>query len=732
MTLHTDHLSKQFSENPTPDNGLSLVRHLRCSNLHNINCLVGRYISRLYPTNISIRTEVAISAHYAGRYILSYSLFTKNLTSNLSEDESFYQRYNRHFNISKISHRYTKYPKDIVLSRTTSPSYTPLVTLTITTCKRLDLFKKTMNSFLWCCKDLSRISHFLCVDDNSSQSDVAEMKRLYPFMQFYIKSSNEKGHPQSMNIIRRLVTTPYIFHLEDDFLFFSKRNFISECLDVLGSDDKIGQCLINKNYAETASDIDIAGGHFHKTKAGLRYYIHEYTPDQASQTAFNVKYSCRRSCSYWPHYSFRPSLTKKSVWDRLGEFNEGVSHFEMEYSYRYIKNNYVSAFLEDIYCLHTGRLTSQKDDKSIPNAYDLNNEAQFSGKETLSKNIITPPIPTQKIIFPSNMRIVVANLDNRPERMTAFNATCPIAFSRFSAIHGKRLKKTIQLQQIFENNDYNMRVGLVGCAMTHIKLCVDLVNSNLNMLLIFEDDVTFVDNFTEKLLHTLLLIKDTDWDIVYLGHHLYPYHRDTDPYNKSKFPVVERWDAATSLNKSIGGTFGYLISRKGAEKLLTFINRTGMTNGIDTCQQKAANELEVYYAHPHLVYSECVLPNTTVDSDIQYDFTSLTIPYEERVRLEKEYYGSYIERDTYLDLERSLDEIQLFVPNHQHVIFYTHTDALILDKFYYHKYISYIISDINVPIKTTVIVINPSGKHTRYHDRLKKDGKWDVTDALVY
>ena len=50
-----------------------------------------------------------------------------------------------------------------------------------------------------------------------------------------------------------------------------------------------------------------------------------------------------------------------------------------------------------------------------------------------------------------------------------------------------------------------------------------------------------------------------------------------------------------SLLKSMGGTQGYLINKKGCQNMLDFIGRTGMTNAIDTMQQKAGDILNVYY-----------------------------------------------------------------------------------------------------------------------------------------
>ena len=79
-----------------------------------------------------------------------------------------------------------------------------------------------------------------------------------------------------MNLIKKLVKTPYIFHNEDDFKYHVKRNFISDALDILDHNKQLGQCLTNKNYAEIESDIDIKGGFFKVSNSGIRYFVHEF------------------------------------------------------------------------------------------------------------------------------------------------------------------------------------------------------------------------------------------------------------------------------------------------------------------------------------------------------------------------------------------------------------------------------------------------------------------------
>jgi len=703
-----EHLAKQFISSPTEQNGYVLLQTLRKNNFHHTLLFLYSFISKLYPHNILIICEGATSAFYIKKYKLSYDLYTKALSfPALSEKESFEIRYMRNFSIPHISDQYIHYPTAIIKKIQQRPKKDiPLVTFTITSCKRIDLFEKTMNSFLHCCKDIDKIDTWFCVDDNSSEEDRTKMKELYPFFNFYWKTPEEKGHPRSMNIIRDFAKTEFIFHMEDDWKFFDKRTYISDCMSVLSENNSYGQCLINRNYAETHNDIYIVGGEFKVSKNGTRYFIHEYASTKKKMEEFNKKHGNQKNCAYWSHFSFRPSLFRRKILTILGPYNESAYHFEMEYSKKYASIGLKSTFLDGIYCLHTGRLTSERENKSIPNAYTLNGQPQFYAKEKVEKADI------------GDVETYVVNLDRRPDRMKDFDKVSPVKYTKFSAIDGKGLKPNIQLQQIFEHNDYNMRSGMVGCAMSHIKLLIQLVKSDQKMYCILEDDVTFTDNFVQKVRQVLKDVDKQEWDFIYLGHHLYPQHREDRFYNKQTKPQITRWSKNLSLIRSMGGTFGYIITKVGAEKILNFINTNSMTNGIDTVYQKASNTVNTFYCYPHLVFSDCVLKNNDkiVDSDIQRDFMSLTIPLEERLKREVEFYG----KD---NIMHATDEEKLANVDKNVILFENPTDKV--REFAQSKRF-YMVGN------TMVILCRPKERHltNRYFDRLKKYDEWNIDDAL--
>lgn len=714
-----NNLTRTFLTNYTEKDATVLIKCCRTSCQYHIGIKVGKFLEDQFPYSVDIKDEYGMCLYYAKEYTQSYNIYGKALNlKGLTEKRSKELLFNQHFSINHVKDRYIYYDKklvDYVISKKLTKGI-KVVTFTITSCKRYDLFEKTVNSFLHCCLDLNKIDKWLCVDDNSSEEDREKMKKNYPFFTFYFKNEDEKGHPKSMNIIRDKVKTPYFFHMEDDWQFFVKRKYITDAMDVLSQNEKVSQCLINKNYAETSDDIDIKGGQIFNTDRGLRYYIHEFGKiEDASK-----KYGTGKFCSYWPHYSFRPSLVRTKVLKNVGEFNKDAPHFEMEYAVRCFKKGYVSAFFEGIYSIHIGRLTSERHDDSKVNAYKLNNEEQFTKSETKPKDINIPTLTE----FDKKIRAVVLNLDKRTDRLEKFKKNSShlklLNFERYSAIDGGKLVPNAQLQRIFDGNDYNMRQGIVGCAMSHIKMYIEFLQSDYEIYCIVEDDVEFVPDFDKKLLHLYSQVKDCDWDIVYLGHSARKKYIVDGIYDKVKLPIAEKWNSHTSLTRSLGGAIGYLISRKGAKNLLEFINKVGMTNAIDTMQQKAADIINVFYPYPHLVYSKCYMGESDFDTDIQRNFDSLTVSLEDRMRWEKVYYGPSIifiqDVQTAIDIAKNKDE--------KDVHYYISENINILRK---------ILENIVHPwytLDNKVIFIVPNGNNDRYFDRLGKAGNFNIQDAL--
>jgi glycosyltransferase involved in cell wall biosynthesis len=269
------------------------------------------------------------------------------------------------------------------------------VTITMCSCRRNDLLKRTIDSILECVTDLQDYLYdWIIIDDNSSKEDREEIKRLYPFITYIEKTPEQKGHCKSMNMFLQLVKTPFMFNLEDDWEFFIHKSYISEMLTVINDKPEYGQCLINANYTEdinTASQIWSCNMHLPKNNNERLYITHLHIPHKflcdEIHNELNEKIKkgdpieqylhSYNEQKYWPHYSLRPGLTRMEVFKNVGNYDDSAPHFEMNFAYRYFEKGYRTAFLFGTTMSHVGRRTFQRNDPNLKNAYDLNKESQF-------------------------------------------------------------------------------------------------------------------------------------------------------------------------------------------------------------------------------------------------------------------------------------------------------------------------------------------------------------------
>jgi hypothetical protein len=282
----------------------------------------------------------------------------------------------------------------------------PRVMITFTTCKRLDLFQQTVNSILNMWTDIHMIDYWYCVDDNSSELDRSTMQSKYSWIDYYMKCPQEKGHRSSMKIIwnkLKELRPEYWIHMEDDFLFHTPGSYIHKAMqmmtDARNSGYNVRQILYNRNYGETIGDYKIQS---HRMLRRMKYEValHEH-----KIVSNDVTYN---NCHYWPHYSFRPSLIDVEAILTVGDYDTPNQFFEMDYANKWMKLGFLSGFYNQITNRHIGRLTSERNDKTQPNAYELNQESQFVAPTiTTTTTVETPisdiatPVNTQKRYFSS-------------------------------------------------------------------------------------------------------------------------------------------------------------------------------------------------------------------------------------------------------------------------------------------------------------------------------------------
>ena len=127
-----------------------------------------------------------------------------------------------------------------------------MITVVMTSCGRLNLLKRTMDSFLKF--NTYPINEFVIIEDSCKLDVINEIKRLYPFTSVVINEKNI-GQVASIDKGYSFVKTPYIFHLEDDWEFY-REGFIEKSLAILEHDKKIMQVWLRELYDTNTHPIE--------------------------------------------------------------------------------------------------------------------------------------------------------------------------------------------------------------------------------------------------------------------------------------------------------------------------------------------------------------------------------------------------------------------------------------------------------------------------------------------
>jgi GR25 family glycosyltransferase involved in LPS biosynthesis/glycosyltransferase involved in cell wall biosynthesis len=615
-----------------------IARHYRLADSFELGYLFAKRASGIpYPRDDSLFIaadvygwravdELAICAFYTGRYEESFDLSAALLEDRaLPEFERARIEENRDFCVPRVIEQRCSYPVELIErinERIASDSAADReVTLTITSCRRRVLAERTINSFLRCCTDVSRIGRWIWIDNGSAELDRARIRELYPFFEFIYTDPADERHADSMNRLLGAVTSPFWLHLEDDWEFFWRGPYIERSVGILSDDATIAQVAFNRNYGETLECRRITGGEVRRTRAdGVRYRLHEQIdPDTpAWERHFEGLAAGQLTVAYWPHFTLRPALMRTEAIRPLGRFGTGGGHFELEFARRYAAAGLKTAFLDAINCLHSGRLTSQAPGEGRVSAYELVGDGEH-------------PAHPRQIAAPSmideQLRISVVNLDRRPDRWRSFQAGVSAAAGqgfadrcrRFAAIDGIALADTAEIRRLFRGNDFGFRRGIVGCALSHISIWRSLAQrAEDDLELVFEDDARPFDRFDRRLTALLHELRDThaDFDIAFLGY--FPHQVDSaTPTPKTTSLRPMRWD------RYFGGCWAYVVSARGARKLVALVERDGVQNGIDIFLRVKGAELRVLECDPPLVDAPLALLESGVDSDVQYDFESV-------------------------------------------------------------------------------------------------------------
>ena len=116
------------------------------------------------------------------------------------------------------------------------------VTMVLTSCNRLDLLERTINSIPK--ETLNKIPKKILIDDSADKEcfDILEKENKTGYLKSWTLLTNEKklGQPGSIDRAYSQVNTKYVFHCEDDW-YFEDGEFIDRSLPILEKYDNVLQ-----------------------------------------------------------------------------------------------------------------------------------------------------------------------------------------------------------------------------------------------------------------------------------------------------------------------------------------------------------------------------------------------------------------------------------------------------------------------------------------------------------
>lgn len=174
----------------------------------------------------------------------------------------------------------------------------------------------------------------------------------------------------------------------------------------------------------------------------------------------------------------------------------------------------------------------------------------------------------------NNIKIFIINLKKDTEKKEYMQKLCikyNIHAEFIEAVEGvslseKGISKIYSEKKSIDTIGRELSRGEIGCALSHKSIYEKIVNKDIEVALILEDDIFF-----DRKLLDILDLKDSiedKWDLTLLGHHTgYSREVDTRASAWKQVNLTNKCKLSRPCEKAYG-TYGYMLTNKGAKKLL--------------------------------------------------------------------------------------------------------------------------------------------------------------------
>jgi hypothetical protein len=196
------------------------------------------------------------------------------------------------------------------------------VTFVLTSCGRVDLLEKTLDSFFKF--NTYPIDRYIITEDSADPLVFAEclsLSKKYTANLEFIFNYEKLGQSKSIDKAYSMVTTEYIFHCEEDWEFY-KDGFIEDSIQVLETQPKVIQSWLRPKIDGILNDIDdtvylINGSVKVRMVKPVSFIVKGANPDGSDMVIKN-----------YMGFSWNPGLKRLQDWKLLPN---GYSNFEREH-----------------------------------------------------------------------------------------------------------------------------------------------------------------------------------------------------------------------------------------------------------------------------------------------------------------------------------------------------------------------------------------------------------------
>ncbi len=218
--------------------------------------------------------EQAVCASWIGKHAEAFTLWRRLLTRpDLPDQDRQRIAGNRDVCVPTMIEAASSYPDALVRSPATAPRDTDVaVSLVGHDLGRTEL---TLNSFLNCCLDLSRIGRLLVIDSGLSAADRATLLARYGFLEFVEPGPRNESGFRLVNV-RNQVNGRFWLDLGEGWRFFAPENLITRLTAVLDAEPQVFQVAINLGDASELSGASAPEATVHRAPEAGRYLVTEH------------------------------------------------------------------------------------------------------------------------------------------------------------------------------------------------------------------------------------------------------------------------------------------------------------------------------------------------------------------------------------------------------------------------------------------------------------------------